>query len=239
MAATVRLDSLGVQFLLDRHRRPLTPMLARLRRPRTRAWGIHDIDLAFEPGDSVALIGPSGSGKTTLLRAIDGVLPADAGRVEVSGRVGCLLSTDAGLLPTLSGRENAALLAVLSGLPRTEVRARLERIGSRSGLGAAFERQASSLSAGMKARLGLATAWESAPEILLLDEVHEALDQEFRDRIFSWAEELTARGGIVIAAGQDLPLLGRMCRRGILLRSGTVRADGPFQQVEESYLRDE
>jgi ABC-type polysaccharide/polyol phosphate transport system ATPase subunit len=239
MAAAVRVDSLGVEFLLDRHRRPLTPMLARLRRARTSAWGIRGVDLAFEPGESVALIGPSGSGKTTLLRAIAGVLPADAGRIEVSGRVGCLLSTDAGLLPSLSGRENAALLGVLGGLSRARARSGLEQIAARSGLGVGFERHASSLSAGMRARLGLATAWETNPEILLLDEVHEALDQEFRDRILSWTVELTSRGGIVIAAGQDLPLLRTICRRGVLLRSGTVQADGPFQQVEETYLRGE
>jgi len=237
MRAGVRLESLGVEFMLDRHSRPLTPMLARLRRRGTTAWGLRDVSLTFEPGESVALIGPSGSGKTTLLRVIAGVLPVDAGRLEISGQIGCLLSTDAGLMPTLTGRENAALLAVLGGLSRSRARDQLDPIGARSGLGPGFERQASSLSAGMKARLGIAAAWETGPQILLLDEVHEALDQEFREQIFSWARELTARGGIVIAAGQDLPLLGRMCRRGVLLRSGEVQADRPFKEAEGVYVR--
>ncbi len=237
MRPVVRLESVGVQFLLDRHNRPLTPVLARLRRAGTAAWAVRDVDLVFEPGESVALIGPSGSGKTTLLRAIGGVLPADAGRLEVSGRVGCLLSTDAGLIPSLTGGENASLLAVLGGLSRAGARERLEQMAARSGLGASFGRQASSLSAGMKARLGIAAAWETDPEILLLDEVHEALDQEFREQLFSWTRDFTARGGIVIAAGQDLPLLGRMCGRGVLLRSGVVRADCPFEEAEGAYLR--
>jgi ABC-type polysaccharide/polyol phosphate transport system ATPase subunit len=237
MEASVTFEGLGVQFPLDRQRRPLTPALARLRRRGTTAWAIRDLNLNFDPGESVALIGPSGSGKTTLLRVIAGVLPADAGSLTVEGRVGCLLSTDAGLLPTLTGRENAILLGVLGGLDRAGARAGLERVKARSGLDTAFDRHASSLSAGMKARLGVAAAWETQPRILLLDEVHEALDQEFRKEISSWARALTASGGIVIAAGQDLSLLGRMCQRGVLLGSGSVRADGPFETVRSAYSR--
>ena len=118
--ATVEIEGLGVRFLTDRQRRPVTPALARMRRMGASAWGIRDLNLSFEPGESVGLIGPSGSGKTTLLRAIAGVLPADAGAVRVRGRVGCLLSTDAGLEPRLTGRENVLLLGVLAGLSRTE-----------------------------------------------------------------------------------------------------------------------
>ena len=238
METSVRLEGVGVEFVLDRQRRPVTPALARLRRKGSTAWGIRDVNLTFEPGERVALIGPSGSGKTTLLRAIAVVLPADAGTLMVKGRVGCLLSTDAGLLPTLTGRENAVLLGVLAGLSRSAARDGLEHVQMRSGLNAAFDRHASSLSAGMKARLGVATAWETKPQILLLDEVHEALDQEFREEIASYARSLTADGGIVVAAGQDLALLGKLCQRGVFLRSGKVRADGPFEEVEGAYLKD-
>ena len=239
MEATVRLEGVGVQFLVDRQSRPVTPFLARMRRKGATSWGIREVNLTFGPGESVALIGPSGSGKTTLLRAIAGVFPADAGNLRVNGRVGCLLATDAGLLPTLTGRENAALLSVLAGLSRGAARQRLDLVQARSRLNASFDRHASSLSAGMKARLGAATAWEAQPQIMLLDEVHEALDQEYREEISSWARDLTANGGIVIAAGQDLSLLGKMCKRGVFLQSGSVRADGPFEAVKSAYLKDE
>ena len=68
-------------------------------------------------GESVALLGPSGAGKTTLLRAAAGVLAADEGRLSARGRIASLLSVDAGLMPTLTGRENALLLSVLAGVP--------------------------------------------------------------------------------------------------------------------------
>jgi ABC-type polysaccharide/polyol phosphate transport system ATPase subunit len=237
MGARIHLQALGVQFRTDRQRRPVTPTLSRLRRRGARSWGVKDVSLELGPGESVALIGPSGSGKTTLLRAIAGVLPADAGAVEVDGRVGCLLSTEAGLLPTLSGRENSILLGVLAGRSRAGAREGVDKVKARSGLDSAFDRHASSLSAGMKARLGVATALETQPQILLLDEVHEALDHEFREQIAKDAGTITGAGGIVVAAGQDLSLLGKMCRRGVFMLAGGVQADGPFETARSAYLK--
>jgi ABC-type polysaccharide/polyol phosphate transport system ATPase subunit len=236
MEVGVRLEGVGVRFLLDRQRRPLTPVLARLRRHGSTVWGLKDVTLEFRPGEAVALVGPSGSGKTTLLRAIARVLPTDVGTLTSSGRMGYLLSTDAGLLPSLTARDNAQLLGVIGGLSRAEVRDAIQPIKRRSGLQSAFERNAAGLSAGMKARLGVATAWETDPQILLLDEVHEALDQDFRTQLSDYAASLVARGGIVIAAGQDLGLMERMCERAVLMHDGSVVADGRYGQIRNAYL---
>ena len=213
-------------------------MLARLRRHGSTVWGLKDVTLEFRPGEAVALVGPSGSGKTTLLRAIARVLPTDVGTLSSSGRMGYLLSTDAGLLPTLTARDNAQLLGVIGGLSRAEVHDALQPIKQRSGLKSAFERNAAGLSAGMKARLGVATAWETDPQILLLDEVHEALDQDFRTQLSDYAASLVARGGIVIAAGQDLTLMERMCEKAVLMRDGSVLAEGAFAAVADRYSSD-
>jgi ABC-type polysaccharide/polyol phosphate transport system ATPase subunit len=140
---------------------------------------------------------------------------------------------DAGLLPPLTGRENAQLLGVLYGMSRAEAARALDAIGERSGLGDAYDRPASSYSAGMRARLGFATAEHSRPDVFLLDEVHEALDIEFREALIERARAITARGGIVVAAGHDLPELGRLCDRALLFENGAIRADGPFEETAE------
>lgn len=229
-------EGLGVQFLFNRYLRVVTPGEARLRGKGMATWGLQDVTFAMAPGEGVALIGPSGSGKTTLLRVLAGVLSSDRGTVEVRGRTASLLSVDAGLLALLTGRENAVLLGVIAGLRRRAAIRALEHVKEQSGLGDAFERPVLTYSQGMKARLGLAVAEEVDPQILLLDEVHEALDHEFRHFLTERAREIVAAGGIVIAAGHDHPMLARLCTRAIWMHEGSVRADGAFEDVQNRYL---
>ncbi len=236
---SIRAEGLGVRFLFDRYQRAVTPALARLRRSSTQTWGVHEMEFAIAPGEGVALIGPSGSGKTTVLRLIAGVLSPDAGRLDVNGRVGSLLSTEAGLLGQLTGRENAALLGVLAGMSRAEAEAALEAIKQTTRLEDAFERLVLSYSEGMKARLGFGVADHIEPDILVLDEVHEALDHEFREIVADHAARTLTAGGIVVAAGHDHPLLATFCGRALWLADGRVVADGPFEAVRRAYLGEE
>jgi lipopolysaccharide transport system ATP-binding protein len=235
-AASIRAEDMGVRFLFDHYQRAVTPALARLRRKGTQTWGVRELAFAIGPGEGVALIGPSGSGKTTVLRLIAGVLSPDAGRLEVRGRVGSLLSTEAGLLGQLTGRENAALLGVLAGMSRAQSDAALDDIRHATRLGDAFDRPVLSYSEGMKARLGFAVADHTGPDVLVLDEVHEALDHEFRQIVAERAHEALRAGGIVLAAGHDHPLLATFCERALWLADGRIAADGPFEEVRRAYL---
>jgi ABC-type polysaccharide/polyol phosphate transport system ATPase subunit len=238
VSATVSAAGVGIRFLFDRQARVVTPTLARIRRRGSETWGLRDVTFSVSSGDSLALLGPSGSGKTSLLRTIAGVLLPDAGTMEVHGRVASLLSIEAGLLPPLTGRENCQLLGVLAGLSRRESRARLDQVKEESLLGDAFERPVGSYSQGMRARLGYTVAAFTNPDIMLLDEVHEALDHEFRAIVYEQVQRLAAGGGIVVAAGHDHHLLETLCSRALLLGHGHVRADGPFAEVRHLYIGD-
>lgn len=235
-ANAIQADRIGVRFFFDSHRRVTTPGRARLAIRPVTTWGLQDVSFTLEGGEAMALVGPSGSGKTTLLRALGGVLAPDEGELTVHGSVGSLLSVDAGLTATLTGRENAVLLAVLAGLSRADAKRSLGEIETQAQLGAAWERPASSYSQGMRARLALAAAEQGKPGILLLDEVHEALDHEFRLRLVEHAESILRAGGIVVAAGHDHEILARFCRRALWLEQGRVRSDGPFREVRSAYL---
>jgi ABC-type polysaccharide/polyol phosphate transport system ATPase subunit len=236
MKALVRAAGVGVRFLFDRQGRPVTPGLARLRRRGERRWGLRELSFEAGPGEGIALIGPVGAGKSSLLRAVAGVYPVDAGQLEVRGRVASLLAVDAGLMSSLTGRENAELLAVLAGLSRREARRRMGEIEAETGLHGAGGRAVGSFSQGARARLGFAAADRADPEILLLDEVHEAFDHDFRGVLERRARELIAAGGVVMAAGHDHPMLERLCSRALLLDEGALVADGPFQEVRQTYL---
>ena len=227
----VRLDGLGVRFAFDRQQRPMTPLAAKFRRRTTTSWALRDLDLEIEGGESLALIGPNGAGKTTLLRVLAGVLPADTGSVSIDGRVGSLLSIQAGVTPLLTGRENAMLLGVLKGLSRNESRLALEEVRERSGLGDSFEHPVSSYSQGMRARLGFAVVDRLEPQVLLLDEVHEALDHDFRRGMEERARGIVEAGGIVVAAGHDHAELSRLCENAMRLEDGLVAARGTLAEM--------
>ncbi len=233
----IRTDDLGIRFLFDRNRRVVTPAIARLRSGVAEAWGLRHVGVSADPGEGIALLGSSGSGKTTLLRLFAGVFAPDEGSLTVEGNVASLLSIDAGLLSPLTGRENAALLMALGGMRRREASERLDEVRDDSRLDVQFERPVSSYSQGMRARLSLAVSKTFSATILLLDEVHEALDHEFRSVLEAQTHDLRAAGGIVVAAGHDHPMLSRLCQRAIWLRGGEVVADGPFDEVREHYLQ--
>lgn len=234
--SSIHADQVGIRFLFDRQRNVVSPALARLHRRGVETWGLRDVTFTIQGGEGVALIGPSGSGKTTLLRTMAGVLHPDRGRLAVEGRLASLLSIEAGLLPVLTGRDNALLLAVLAGMTRARARASIDQIRERSGLGNQFDRPVSSFSQGMRARLGFAVADSVDPEILLLDEVHEAFDHEFRDVVEQRAKEILAAGGIIVAAGHDHPMLARLCTRAFLMSGGELAVDGEFEDLQHVYL---
>jgi lipopolysaccharide transport system ATP-binding protein len=236
MRARICARDVGVRFYVDRHHQVVTPTVAHLRRAGKTKWGVRGVSFEVAPGEAVALLGPSGSGKTTLLRLIAGVYLCDTGSIDVDGRIASLLSVEAGLISLLTGRENAMLLGVLVGMTRSETRASIERIKEFSGLGDQFEDPVSSFSQGMRARLGFAVGQVANPEVLLLDEIHEALDHEFRDVVTRYALDLLERGGAVVAAGHDHPMLARFCSHALFIQSGGIRASGEFSEVQGTYL---
>jgi ABC-2 type transport system ATP-binding protein len=69
-----------------------------------------------------------------------------------------------------------------------------------------------------------------------LDEVHEALDHEFRHFLQERAHALLEAGGIVVAAGHDHPMLASLCNRALWLENGSVREHGPFEEIQPRYL---
>jgi ABC-type polysaccharide/polyol phosphate transport system ATPase subunit len=236
--SAVRAEGVGIQYLFDHQKRTVSPLLSRFRRVAGDTWALRDVAFEMHPGEGVALLGASGSGKSTLLRTIAGVLEPDTGSVATTGRVGSLLSVHAGVMAAMTGRENTLLLGVLAGMTPGQARAEMEWVKERSGLGEDYERLVGDYSQGMRARLGLAVIEGTDPAILLLDEIHEALDHEFRDHIEGYARDLLSAGGVVVATGHDHQMLERLCSRALLLENGELVADGEFRAVQREYLGD-
>lgn len=231
MSARIEARGLGIRFDFDRQGRVVTPVLRTLRRKGETVWGLRDVDVSIQPGEGVALVGPSGSGKTSLLRAFAGVLPADEGSLKISGKVGSMLAVEGGLLGALTGKENAETLSVLAGLSLAGAKSEEERLVATGRLGRAMDRPVSTYSAGMRARLGFAIAESADPEVILLDEVFEALDHDYREVVRKHAVNLLGRGGIVVIAGHDHLALRKICSRAIRMEGGRVTEDGPIEMI--------
>ncbi len=159
------------------------------------------VDLGVREGEFVAIVGPTGCGKTTLLNLVAGLLPPDAGRVEVFGeslnglnRHATYLFQQDVLLPWKTAEENVMLGLLFRRVPREEARSRARAWLARVGLKGFEDRYPHQLSGGMRKRVALAQSLIVNPQILLMDEPFAALDVQTRqimenDLLRIWQEE--------------------------------------------------
>ncbi len=158
-------------------------------------WALQGVELEVRPGEIVALLGPSGCGKTTLLRLIAGLERAQAGRIELSGRLMAwgehfvepeqrgigLMFQDYALFPHLSVIENVSF--GLHGMPRADARRRAEVLLRAVGLPDRAGAYPHMLSGGEQQRIALARALAPHPSLLLMDEPFSNLDLRLRRRL--------------------------------------------------------
>jgi nitrate/nitrite transport system ATP-binding protein len=163
---------------------------------------LHDVDLAVQEGEVVAIVGFSGSGKTTLISLMAGLVEPDRGEITVRGRKVEGAGPDRGvvfqsysLMPWLTVTANVALAvdAVFKDSPRAEREARVRRYVDMVGLSHAADRRPAELSGGMRQRVAVARALATNPDILLLDEPLSALDALTRAKLQDEFEEIRAR----------------------------------------------
>jgi ABC-type multidrug transport system ATPase subunit len=139
---------------------------------------LRDVSLELERGGALVVTGPNGAGKSTLLRLIAGLAAPSRGSLEVAverRRVG-FLGHEPLVYLELTALENLDLFGRLYRVPE-----RRERIGmllERFGLWDARHRRVSAYSRGMTQRLALCRTLLHAPELVVLDEPHAALDDE-------------------------------------------------------------
>ena len=146
---------------------------------------LHDINLAIERGEFVAVVGYSGSGKTTLISLIAGLQRPDAGTVKLNDLEITAPGPDRGvvfqnysLLPWLTVFENIALAAeqVFPNYSPEKKRQHVEKFIAMVNLTPARDKLPRQLSGGMRQRVSVARALAMDPQILLLDEPLSALD---------------------------------------------------------------
>ena len=155
---------------------------------------LQGIDLAVSRGEIVTIVGPNGSGKSTLLRLLVGAIAASAGRViRAPGlRIG-YVPQRLHIEPTLPLTVRRFL-----SLPWRPDAAALDAAIGRAGLPHLADRQMSDLSGGQFQRVLLARALLRAPDILLLDEATQGLDQPGSAAFYRRIEEVRDQSGCAV-----------------------------------------
>ncbi|WP_137391097.1 ABC transporter ATP-binding protein [Rhodoligotrophos defluvii] len=152
---------------------------------------LKDVSLNVRAGEFITLLGPSGSGKTTTLRIVAGFLAADRGRVVLDDvdlthvpphkrDIGMVFQNYA-LFPHLTVARNIAFPLEMRGLPRAEIKRKVQDALDLVQLGAFGERKPQQLSGGQQQRVALARALVFEPRLLLMDEPLGALDRQLRE----------------------------------------------------------
>ncbi len=199
-------------------------------------------DLTFEAnqGEIVGFLGPNGAGKTTTMRILTGYMPPTEGRATVAGfdiideslevrrRVGYLPET-VPLYSDMTAYEYLKFMADLRKLPDSAERAEeaLEMVGLES----RGESYISSLSKGMRQRVGLAQALIHHPEVLILDELTIGLDPgqvvEVRKLIREMGKQRT-----VLLSTHILSEAQQICDRVLIINKGKIIAEDTPQNLQ-------
>jgi len=153
-----------------------------------RVHALRETNLVVEPGEFVSLLGPSGCGKTTLLKALDGLVPIEAGEIRVGGkkttgpgRDRAFVFQNFGLFPWRTVLGNVLLPLEAAGHPKAEREEIARHYIEMVGLTKFIEHHPHELSGGMQQRVGIARALATDPQILLMDEPFGALDAQTRE----------------------------------------------------------
>ena len=206
-------------------------------------YGAHPVlqgtDLEVGPEEIYCLLGPNGSGKSTALHIVAGLLTADRGQVLEGGRkisnttrshLG-FVPQEPALYPRLSCVETLRFFGGVNGVPRQDLKGRVEAVMSSTGLEPYREVRVQALSGGWRQRLSLAASLVHQPSLLVLDEPTTGLDVEVRGEIWRLIGSLADQGSSVFLSSHNLPEIEAHCHRVGILKGGRIAAQGSPEEL--------
>jgi lipoprotein-releasing system ATP-binding protein len=190
---------------------------------------LHDLNLAIEKGEMVALVGPSGSGKSTLLQMVGLLDKPTSGRIMIAGKDASLMNDMERtalrrdyigfvyqhhyLQPEFSALENVILPQMIRGRKKSDAKKRAEQLLTALGLSHRLTHRPARLSGGEQQRVAIARALANNPRLLLADEPTGNLDPETSADVFEILVELVRQSGIgALIATHNIELAMQMDR---------------------------
>ena len=203
---------------------------------------VRNVSFRATDGTVTGLLGPNGAGKTTTLRMLSGLMPPDAGRIEVDGAdvvadpIGAqrkmgLLPDARGLYPRLTPREHIHYFGALHGLDASVIRERTETLVKRLGLDAIANRRVGGFSQGERTKVALARALVHGPRNIILDEPTNGLDVMSTRSLRGLIRSLREDGCCVVFSSHIMQEVTALCDRIVVIAQGTVVAEGTADEL--------
>jgi len=189
------------------------------------------LDLSVERGEVFGFLGHNGAGKSTTMKLVLGLIRADVGSIRLFGSEGATrenrarigyLSEEIGLYPHLNAPENLQLVGELCGIPRRDLRRRIDELLEMVGLADKRQMRVRHYSKGMRQRLGVAAAIINDPDMLLLDEPYGGLDPVGRRDLRELLTRLKREGKTILLSSHIVPDVEAVCDRVGILSDGRV-----------------
>ena len=210
------------------------------------------IDLKFRSSEFVSVLGPSGCGKTTMLNIIGGLDQYTSGDLLINGvstkeykdrdwdsyrnhSVGFVFQSY-NLIPHQTVLQNVEIALTLSGVSKSERRARAKEALEKVGLGDQLRKRPNAMSGGQMQRVAIARALVNNPDIILADEPTGALDTETSVQVMEILKEVS-KDRLVVMVTHNPELAEKYSSRIIRMIDGKITADSkPF--TEEEYVKE-
>lgn len=214
--------------------------------PLTKEPVLQNINLQIKEGEFVAVIGPNGAGKSTLCYALAGFVPhffkgEISGEIEVDGRKSSESTLDEWVLNVglafqnpfnqISGAKYTVFEEIAFGLenigvPRDDLKTRVEEAMSLTGISDLADRSPYSLSGGQQQRVALTSILVMRPRLLVLDEPTSQMDPIGTREVFGVVRKMAEEGMTVVMVEHKVEWIAHFADRVIALKEGRILMEG-------------
>jgi ABC-2 type transport system ATP-binding protein len=203
---------------------------------------LHDVSFEIAKGEICGYIGPNGAGKSTTVKIMTGMLRPDAGEVRLAGidvlrqpdkvksLIGYVPETGA-VFESLTAREYLLFAGRLFDIPDDIILRRGDALLQYFGLSAVADNMMTTYSKGMRQKVIISTSILHSPDIYFFDEPLDGLDAHATVLFKELIHHLALRGKTILYCSHLLDIVERVCHRMIILRGGSIVAQGNIAEL--------
>jgi len=203
---------------------------------------IHGVSAEVKDGEFVVIVGPSGCGKSTLLRMVAGLEEISAGEIAIGSRVVndiepaqrdiAMVFQNYALYPHMSNYDNMAYGLRIQGVPKAEIKTRVDKAARILELSHLLERKPRELSGGQRQRVAMGRAIVRQPQVFLFDEPLSNLDAKLRAQTRLEIQKLHRELGITsLFVTHDQVEAMTLAQRIIVMNAGVMDQFGTPEEV--------